>query len=119
MELVFRRKAEMRDGDGRDCYEAAIREAVSRGILTDYLSRKGTEVMNMFIDEYDYATDIAVQREEAFEDGMEKGLEQGISQATRDLALNMLRMNLCSAEKIAQATGLPLEDIEALAKGLV
>ena len=122
MELVFRKKAEMRDGDGRDCYEAAIREAVSRGILTDYLSRRGTEVMNMFIDEYDYATDIAVQREEAFEDGMEQGMEtglkQGISQATRDLALNMLRMNLCSAEKIAQATGLPLEDIEALAKGV-
>ena len=79
----------------------------------------------MFIDEYDYATDIAVQREEAFEDGMEKGLEQGmetglkqgVSQATRELALNMLSGGKLPADDIAMYTGLSLEDIEALAKG--
>ena len=32
----------------------------------------GSEVENMLLVEYDYETDIAVQREEAWEEGMEK-----------------------------------------------
>lgn len=31
----------------------------------------------MFIGEYDYATDIAVQRDEAFEEGVESGRAEG------------------------------------------
>ena len=31
--------------------------------------RKGSEVVNMLLDEYDYETDIEVQREEAREEG--------------------------------------------------
>ena len=34
----------------------------------------------MLLTEYDYDTDIAVQRQEAYEDGMEQGIQQGISQ---------------------------------------
>lgn len=50
-------------------YALAIRECIKKGILADYLSRKGSEVENMLIAEYDYDMDIAVQREEAFEEG--------------------------------------------------
>ena len=31
----------------------------------------------MLMTEYDYDTDIAVQREEAYEDGLSKGISQG------------------------------------------
>lgn len=34
--------------------------------------RKGSEVENMLLAEYDYKTDIAVQREEAYEEGCKK-----------------------------------------------
>ena len=34
--------------------------------------RRGSEVENMLLVEYDYETDISVQREEAWEEGMEK-----------------------------------------------
>ena len=34
----------------------------------------------MLIAEYDYDTDIKVQRQESWEDGMEHGLSQGLSQ---------------------------------------
>ena len=41
------------------------------------------EVINMLVAEYDYDTDIAVQRAEerqiAFAEGIEKGIEQGLS----------------------------------------
>ena len=37
----------------------------------------------MLMTEYDYDTDIAVQREEAYEDGLSRGLQQGISQGIK------------------------------------
>mgnify|MGYP003101823901 CR=1 FL=1 len=41
--------------------------------LADYLKRKGSEVVNMLTAEYDYETDIEVQRGEAYDEGREEG----------------------------------------------
>ena len=38
--------------------------------------RRGSEVENMLLAEYDYETDIAVQREEAHEEGYGQGYER-------------------------------------------
>ena len=76
-------------------YKKAIKECIEKGILADYLMRKGSEVVNMLLDEYDYETDIEVQREEAREEGrieeksalIRKKLEKGktISEIADDL----------------------------------
>ena len=58
-------------------YKKAIKECIEKGILADYLMRKGSEVVNMLLDEYDYETDIEVQREEAREEGRKLGREEG------------------------------------------
>ena len=58
-------------------YKKAIKECIEKGILADYLMRKGSEVVNMLLDEYDYETDIEVQREEAREEGRKQGKEEG------------------------------------------
>ena len=55
----------------------AIQEAVRRNILKDYLERKGGEVLSILMTEYDYATDMAVLKEESYEDGLFVGLERG------------------------------------------
>ena len=51
------------------------------GFEKEYLKRKTKEVLNMLLAEYDYETDIAVQRAEeretAFAEGMSKGISQG------------------------------------------
>ncbi len=118
MEIVFRCQAEMKDQptgkERQDCYEKAIREAISKGILTDYLTRKGTEVMNMFIDEYDYDLDMKVKAEEAREDGIAEGEQR---KAIED-AENLLKMNLETPEQIAQATSLPIEKVRELQKNI-
>ena len=103
----------------------AIKEAIKKGFLSDYLNRKSTEVQNMLLAEYDYDTDIAVQRRESFEDGFSAGeergisigLSQGITQGARDAKLetakNALTMNL-SIEQVATLTGLSVDEIEKL-----
>ena len=46
--------------------------------------------------------------------GVAKGIEQGVQQNARENARNLLKMNLGTAEQIAQAVSLPLEEVLAL-----
>ena len=99
----------------------AIQEAVRRNILRDYLERKGGEVLSILMTEYNYATDMAVLKEEAYEDGLFVGREEGISiglergayQTKLETARSFLSMGL-SPEQVAQGTGLSLEVIQKL-----
>ena len=108
----------------------AIQEAVRRNILRDYLERKGGEVLSILMTEYDYATDMAVLKAEAYEDGLFVGSEKGISiglttgreegisiglergayEKALETARSFLSMGL-EPEQVAQGTGLSLEVI--------
>ena len=105
------------ENDVHEPFTTAIKEAIKKGFLSDYLNRKSTEVQNMLLAEYDYDTDIAVQRREAFDDGLSQGRNEGISiglsQAKIETAKNALTMNL-SIEQVATLTGLSVEEIEKL-----
>ena len=92
----------------------AIKRAVKADVLPDYLARKSREIENMFFGEYDYATDVAVQREEAHAIGLAEGLAEGSRTAKLETARNFLAMHL-PIEQIAQGTGLPLAEVQQLA----
>ncbi len=74
----------------------------------------------------DEVTLLAEAREEGLEQGLERGLEQGLEQgreqgleqgrleATRETARNLIALGVLSDAQIAQATGLPLAQVEAL-----
>ena len=98
-------------------FTTAIKEAIKKGFLSDYLNRKSTEVQNMLLAEYDYDTDIAVQRREAREEGISIGRNEGISlgahQKAIETAKSMLRKKL-SINIVAECTGLSVEEIEKL-----
>ena len=106
-------------------FTTAIKQAIKKGFLSDYLNRKSTEVQNMLLAEYDYDTDIAVQRREAREEGIkygfaigekageERGISMGVQQAKLETAKKFLAMGL-SVEQVADGTGLSPEEIEKL-----
>ncbi|MBP3417154.1 MAG: Rpn family recombination-promoting nuclease/putative transposase [Spirochaetaceae bacterium] len=97
----------------------AIQEAVRRNILRDYLERKGGEVLSILMTEYDYATDMAVLKEESYEDGLFAGLatgrEEGAYQNKLETARNFLSEGLVPA-MVARCTNLPLETVLELAR---
>ena len=102
-------------------FTTAIKEAIKKGFLSDYLNRKSTEVQNMLLAEYDYDTDIAVQRRESFEDGFSAGEEygrnEGISLGVQQKAIETAKTLLAfgdSIEKVSKVTGLSIEEIEKL-----
>ena len=92
-------------------FKKAIELAMKEGILTDYLDRKSREVINMLCAKYNYKMDIAVKKQEAFEDGM----NAGISKKAEEDAKNFIKMEILSDEQISQGTGLPLERVKELA----
>ena len=95
--------------------------------------------MSILMTEYDYATDMAVLKEEAYEDGLfvgrEEGREEGISiglerglergratgreegayQNKLETARNLLSEGL-APQMVARCTGLPLETVERLGR---
>ena len=125
LQLVEEAKA----ADHKHPLKWAIQEAVRRNILRDYLERKGGEVLSILMTEYDYATDMAVLKEEAYEDGLFVGREEGISiglergratgreegayQTRLETAKTMLSIGL-PEEQIQLCTNLPLETIRDL-----
>ena len=107
----------------------AIQEAVRRNILRDYLERRGGETLSILMAEYDYATDLAVQKEEAYEDGLFAGLERGLAtgreegitigleQGAYQKALETAKKLIARGsqpEDIADVTGLSLLQIKEL-----
>lgn len=74
------------------------------------------EVRNMLCAKYSYKMDIAVKKEEAFQDGMEAGISQGAQQKAEEAAINLLKMKVGTDEQIAQAQGLSLERVLELKK---
>ena len=71
----------------------------------------------MLLAEYDYDTDIAIQRKESLMISIQQGIEQGFAdgsyQTKLETAKNLLGIGL-SVENISKATGLSSEEIENL-----
>ena len=95
----------------------AVKICIEKGILKEYLQRKSREVINMLVAEYDYDTDIAVQRAEerqiAFAEGIEQGFSDGAYQKALETAVAFKRLGFDIA-KIAEGTGLSVEEVKAL-----
>lgn len=104
-----------------DAYKHAVETCIRQGILVDYLEKKGSEVINMLIAEYDYDLDIEVQREEAYTEGLEKGTELG-KELGKELGRQetfeeLIKKKLAkgkSPSEIADALEKPLEDVEKI-----
>ena len=99
--------------DPENGFTNAVKICIEKGILKEYLQRKSREVINMLIAEYDYDTDIAVQREESLRIGIQPGFSDGSRQAKLETA-RILKQLGDSVQKIMQATGLSKEEVEAI-----
>lgn len=71
----------------------------------------------MLVAEYDYDTDIAVQREESLKIGIQQGIEQGFSDGTYQKAIEtakLMRMHNYPIAEICTISGLSKEEVEAI-----
>ena len=88
-------------------YDAAINECLRQGYLGEYLVQAAKGKRNMLFGEYDYETDLRVQKQESFEEGAAKKAEED--------ALAFLREG-DSIEKISRCINIPIERVKELAE---
>ena len=94
--------------------ERAVNECIREGILTEFLIRNRSEVINMSIFEYDKELEEKKLRKAEFEAGHEVGLAEGKNQAAFETAKRMLALKEFTSEKIAAISGLPLDEVRKL-----
>ena len=74
-------------------------EETIKGIHVDYLDRKSREVINMLSAKYNYKLDIAVKKEEAFQDGMEhKAIEDARNFYANGVSVEIIAKSLGMTE---------------------
>ena len=99
--------------DPENGFTNAVKICIEKGILKDYLLRKSKEVINMLIAEYDYDTDIAVQREEAGRIAFAQGISQGSYQKALETA-KLMKIEAFDISMITKITGLSQAEVENL-----
>ena len=109
--------------DEERAIKKAIRECIEKGILADYLKRKGSEVENMLIAEYSYEEDIQVKQEEARQEGILQGIQQGVQQGVQQglilsgkIFQTVREIPDLTNEQIAKNLGCSVEEVESTRK---
>ena len=100
-----------------DAYKNAVEECMKAGILTEYLKKKGSEVVNMLIAEYDYDLDVEVQREEAYAAGRQEGQQEGQQEKLKELVKRKLEKGK-SIDVIAEELEETTEEIARIIKSI-
>ena len=91
----------------RDAIIQAVNWCIDNGVMSDYLYIKRNEVFTMLDWQWNLDDAKAAWKEE--------GREEGINQRSEEIAVNLIRMGI-PAQNICDATGLPPQRIQALAR---
>ena len=97
--------------DEEGAIKKAIKECIEKGILADYLKRKGSEVENMLIAEYSYEEDMQVKLQE----GIWQGRREGIT-LSADIFQMVKKQPDLTNKQIAKNLGCSVEDVESTRK---
>ena len=97
--------------DEEGAIKKAIKECIEKGILADYLKRKGSEVENMLIAEYSYEEDMQVKLQE----GIWQGRREGITLSADIFQMVKKQPDLTDVH-IAESLGCSVEDVESTRK---
>lgn len=99
----------------QEAIENAVDEAIKQKLLGDFFKNQRMEIMNMSLTEFDQEEYDRNRREE----GREQGKTEGAHEKAVESARNLLSMNLGTPKQIAQANGLPLEEVLELQKEIM
>ena len=101
----------------KDAISISVRECIKEGILAVFLKRNGGEIMSFLYQALSREECEAIREQDGYvrglEDGKEEGLQLGKEEQQRFSAEKLKAMDMPAAE-IAEVTGLPIDEIEAL-----
>lgn len=100
----------------------AMEDCVRDGVMTDFISRHGSEVRNMLFTEFNLEDAKEVWAEEAKEEGRSEGLKEGLQEGLRqglikaELTKKVFKLSMAGAsiQKIAEELGISAEAVEQI-----
>jgi hypothetical protein len=98
--------------DRTEVFARAIQKCIDEGILSTYLRKNGSEMLNMLTQEWDMGKTLDTR----FMEGVERGRAEGADRTSVDSARRMLADGLM-AKKVSRYTDLPIEKTKALKQG--
>ena len=115
----------------RDAVDAAVDACIRRdGKLAEFMRKHKAEVNGMYLFGVDFEKihreaviekvreEARIEKERAREEGHKEGLSDGLRKGRdenrAETARNLLKMGLGTCEQVAQATGLPLEEVKKI-----
>lgn len=96
--------------------EEAVKICIGQGILSEYLSRKGSEVINMLTAEYNYQEDLEVNREEARAEGRIEGRMEGAMNTWCISVKNIMQKFSMTVDDAMNTLGIPVSEQTKLKK---
>jgi len=111
----FEKKGTSRPGAIR----AAIKYAIEKGIMSEYLKSREAEVFNMVGFEWNEEEAKAYWKQEAFEDGMNKGEKKGKREGITFALKNLMDTMNLSADKAMDVLKIPTPDRRKYKKALI
>lgn len=94
-------------------FDIAVDNCIQRGMLKDYLIKNRRIFMGMFFSQFDMDTELAVVREESYDEGRSEGKMEGERKGIIDTARNFLKLGI-PIEDVIKATGLSKVEIANL-----
>ena len=110
--FVGRIRLNQKNGKGlHEAIREAVKWGIENGVLAEFLGQHRSEVENMLMTEFNIDIAKEVWQEEAYDEGLAEGHAEGLAEGMRTF-ISVLRAQGMSDEKIAKATGYPLDEIQ-------
>lgn len=94
-----------------EAVNSAVQQCMDEGVLTDYLTRRRSTVIDMFMDEYDEEKIGALFRE----DGRREGLAEGLVKGRQETLVELVRDGVLSVQDAAARAGVSEDEIRQMA----
>ncbi len=96
-----------------DVIVEVLEKCRKEGVLTEFLDKYGTEIVEMLFKELTREEDLEISRLDGYEEGERAGAERGAKQEKIGIAKKLKQLGL-SVDAISESTGLTLEEIAEL-----
>lgn len=99
--------------DETEPFKKAIQFCIEHHILEPYLTEAAVEVENFLIAEYSYDEDVAMQKQESYEQGLSKGLKDGDKKARMQAAIIAVKEFGIQSHIVAEKYNVNLSELES------
>jgi hypothetical protein len=100
-----------------EAVDSAVQQCIDERVLADYLTRRRSTVIDMFMDEYDEEKIGALFREDGRREGLKEGMAKGLAKGRGMALAELVRDGLLGVEDAAARADVSVAEMRRMASG--